>query len=123
MFELPEAPVTDLERFADWVELCALVGEKGSVVRAEVADIAKDSGLVQPITTDLFPGDVTFVGADQLSPEDVSEHFAELVWEQLQRRSDLFGDTYPLKIIADKVTRTAEWKEVCAYVLLLIADI
>src|ERR1700738_162169 len=110
MFEPPDTPVDNLARYADWVELCALFSDGNNVARADVADVAKDSGLIQPIKTDLFPGDVDFAEPDSLSPEDVGQHFAELIWEQLQRRADLLGERYPFTVADYKLERTAEWK-------------
>jgi hypothetical protein len=122
MFDLPLVAVSDLGRYADWVELCALTA--GSpVARVNLADVAKDSGLVQPIATDLFPGDVDFADAEMLSPEDITDHFSELVWEELQARADSLGPSYPFNIRADLVEPAVDWKTRCAYVLLLIADI
>ena len=116
MFEIPDTTVDNLPRFADWVELCALAGPTKKVSQSVVADVAKDAGLVEGLTDDLFPGDITFDDLDTFSPDDVSQH--------LQLRADTLGSNYPFIIENDQLERrTDAWSDFAAYVLLLVADL
>jgi hypothetical protein len=123
MFDLPELAVTDIGRFADWVELCALVEGDGTVSFANAADVLQDAGLVGNFRRDLYPGDVSFLDDDVFSPDDATERFVEMVWLELTQRALAQGKGYPFTITADRIERLRSWQEVPAFTMLLIMDL
>jgi hypothetical protein len=124
MYDLPQITLDDLERFADWAELCALVDEPGVLSQTDVIDVVHDSGLLSALETDVFPSDVPLRDETQLSVDDSGDRFAETVWEELTSRSRKFKDAYPFTVGPDLLTRRfGAWENCAGYALLLIADI
>jgi len=123
MFDLPELAVTDIGRFADWVELCALISGDGTVSLADAADVVQDAGLLGNRRADLYPGDVSFLDDDAFSPDDATERFVEIAWQDLTQRALAQGKGYPFAITNDRIERLSSWQEVPAFTMLLIMDL
>jgi hypothetical protein len=123
MFDLPELAVEDIDRFADWVELCALAQGDGSVSFADAADVLQDASLGGNLRGDLYAGDVSLLDDDTFSPDDATERFVEMVWQALTQRALAQGKGYPFTIANDRIERLSAWQDVPAFTMLLIMDL
>ncbi len=123
MFDLPSLDVDDTLRLADWVELCALFQSGGVVSAADVCDAVHDAGLLGGEPDDVFPGDTSFSEEDDFSTDDAVERLAAAAWEQLRDRAAKIESGYPFDVREDSVRlKTASWRAVPAFVMLLLAD-
>jgi len=124
MYDLPEITFDDIERFADWVELCALFDSAGVVSQTNVIDVVRDSGILPAMETDVFSRDDSFIEETQLSSDDSGERFAEQVWQRLSDRALKLKEAYPFDLHDDLLSRrSTDGKNFAGYAMLLIADL
>ena len=126
MIDLPTKVRLDrLDQLADWVEVCALAAEAGTVSQAEVADVVHDAGLLGGAPGELFAGEADFRSEDDMSEDDPLQSFSEEVWAVLARRTHLLGERYALEVDGELVTvRGGSWRAApCFAALTLLANI
>jgi hypothetical protein len=124
MYDLPDISVDAIGRFADWMEFCTLFQPTGITSRAHLEDVAADAGLVGSASNDLLPGDLTFSEPDDFSEDDATERFAGIVFDELLKRKNQLGKTYPFSVERDSLRRTPDsWRDVPAFGMLLVADV
>ena len=122
MIELPSSDVGDLERLADWLELCTLVD--GEVSASAVAEVLQSSALAGYDQSEFFQGDETFQDPDAFSEQDAAERLTEMLWEQCRGRAQLLGDAYPFDLGREMASlRPDHRNDVPGYLMLLLIDI
>lgn len=124
MFDLPNISIDSTARFADWMEFCALFQRDGVVSRAKLADVVADCGLLGGTLIDLPAGETPYDDSDELSEDDATERFTDLVFEELRKRQVEQGIGYPFEVRRESLSRSASsWESVPAFAMLLLADI
>src|SRR5215469_12347416 len=108
MIDLPKGSIDEMERFADWAEICAFLVSQGSISHADVAETVKSSSLVGGADEDLPPGDETFLDAFAFANTEALANFTERIWQRLDVRATLLGDKYPYTLVGDRLVRRVE---------------
>lgn len=124
MLPLPDVSVDDseIETFADWLELSALVS--GVVSKAAVWDALGEELAVGGSVEDLG-GKADLYKADYLlARRDILQQFTDDLWRSLQLRQRVLGSGFPLRIDPESVFRRGgSWSDHLGYTALLIADL
>lgn len=122
MFDLPTLDITNVERIADWVELCAFCGENEVVSAEQAGDVLKDAGQLGFEDGDVPPDDEYFADGPQFSSDDQISDCTEAVWRVLMHRQRYGG--YPF-VVREKTIRRmcGSWTDAPAFTMLLLADL
>lgn len=113
MIDLHAEVYEDPDRLADWIELETLSSSVGSLSRADILDVVKDSG-------------VAFFEDDPYEEdEDYAEVLIELAWARLEERAAAAASSsYPFKILKSRIDRRqSSWQDFPAFTLMLICDV
>jgi hypothetical protein len=121
MLEPVISDVRNLNYFADWVELSAILDTDGTVSQTDVARTAQSSRLVTGDPTDTFEDDESYSYASDLADDDAQRNFAEQIWEVLQARSLQLQHQYPFILSRDTIShREDPWSNAPGYAMCLI---
>lgn len=119
----PPGDLSDLVVMADWVELSVATSVPPEADRMSVGETLDAAGLMGMQDGGLPPGDVNWMDEDVLTPDDESDRYTELLWEELHRRAAEFGPDYPFYVDAEALAlKAVNWREIPAYMFLLLLD-
>jgi hypothetical protein len=91
---------TDLSVFCDWLEGSLLFTKDEKVSHSAVIDILLEEYLY-----------------DQ---QDKANEFLAYVWQELERRKNTLGASYPIEIETLRLTRASTWRHVAPYAFCLL---
>ena len=122
MFSLPGVEVDDTDRWADWVEFCAMFSDAGFMSRGDLEDVVLDSSLVgyeeEGESTD------PYADGTSLAVQESASRLSVDTWQELRRRSRSLGSAYPFSVRRDELTRLArDWRDAPGSSSMLLADI
>jgi hypothetical protein len=125
MLDLPSSALDQVQVLADWVELTCLTASPGVLSQSDLADVLIDAGLKgDPPGPSFIDVEAEAWAEESFETRDTAVRFVQEVWRELHLREQSIRRGYPFRVDGDLFRRTAaDWKQVPAYSMLLLADV
>jgi hypothetical protein len=120
VIDLPSTSVENLERLADWAELCAFAD--GEISAADCEKVFQGAGLAGYAQREFFAGDEAFADEDTFSEDETAVRLADLVWEECRNRAEVLEGAYPFDV-DDGLVLVHEPRDSASYMMLLVIDL